>query len=247
MSSEDFELAPMTFTGHQGYEEKVAEKFNRLYTLNANDKAQSKNGLRYLSWSSAWAEFKKVYPLATFSIVKNPATNLPYFADPIMGIFVSASVTADGLTYEMTLPVLDSANRSLKTEPYTIQVWDKTKKAYTERIVEACTSFDINRSILRCLTKCIALHGLGLYIYQGEDMPEEAETTDEAPIQQQQTKAKRRNKSNDPYAGIRAAINSTNTTQELTELYRQHENEVKGNPQILALFTTRKQQLLNAA
>ena len=103
--------------------------------------------------------------------------------------------------------------------------------------------FDINKAIMRCLTKCLAMHGLGIYLYNGEDFPETVESSTEAPQQNATPVKTRKRKSNDPYAGIKAAINATNSTQELTDLYRQHENEVKGNPQILALFTERKLQL----
>ena len=97
---------------------------------------------------------------------------------------------------------------------------------------------------MRCLVKNLSMFGLALYIYAGEDMPEEVEAMDDALDQQPRT---RKRKASDPYAGIKAAINATQSPQELTDLYRQHENEVKGNPQILALFKTRKEQLINAA
>lgn len=250
MSSEDFEMAPMTFPGHQSYDEKIAEKFNQLSSLNLNDKVEQKNNLSYVSWANAWKAFKEVYPTATYKVINNPQTNLPYFIDPALGIMVFTEVSADGLTYSMWLPVMDGANKAMKTEAYTYQVWDKVKKAYVERKVEGATMFDINKTLMRCLVKNLAMFGLALYIYAGEDMPEDAETIESSPEEPQQnaTPVKtRKRKSNDPYAGIKAAINATNSTQELTDLYRQHENEVKGNPQILALFTTRKQQLLNAA
>ena len=246
MSSEDFDLAPMNID-FKSHEEKAAEKFNQLASLNVNDKTESKNGLTYLSWSNAWLEFKKIYPTATYNVIKNPQTGLPYFVDPAVGIMVFTEVEADGLKYSMWLPVMDGANKAMKTESYTYAVWNKTTKQYENRKVEAATMCDINRSIMRCLTINIAAYGLGIYIYAGLDLPEQIDTpiNDNLP---QQPKAKKQRKANsDPYAGIKAAINSTNTTQELTDLYRQHENQVKGNPQILALFTTRKEQLLNAA
>lgn len=247
MSSEDFEMAPMAFTGHQDYEKKVAEKFNQLSSLNVNDKTEKKNGLTYLSWSNAWLEFKKVYPTATYNVVKNPQTGLPYFVDPAVGIMVFTEVEADGLKYSMWLPVMDGANKAMKIQPYTYQVWNKTTKQYENRKVEAATMFDINKAIMRCLTKCLAMHGLGIYLYNGEDMPEPVESNNEENQQNATPVKTRKRKSNDHYDGIRQAINAANSTQELTELYRQHENEVKGNPQILALFTERKEQLLNAA
>lgn len=246
MSSEDFELAPMAFTGHQGYEEKVAEKFNQLSSLNVNEKTEQKNGLTYLSWSNAWLEFKKVYPTATYNVVKNPQTGLPYFVDPAVGIMVFTEVEADGLKYSMWLPVMDGANKAMKIQPYTYQVWNKTTKQYENRKVEAATMFDINKAIMRCLTKTLAMFGLGIYLYNGEDMPEPVESNNEE-TQQNATPVKaRKRKSNDRYDGIRQAINATNTTQELMLLYQQHP-EVASNPQILALFTARKEQLLNAA
>ncbi|MDE6335230.1 MAG: DUF1071 domain-containing protein [Muribaculaceae bacterium] len=242
MSTEDFNPeAPM-----MSYEEKVAEKFNQLVSLNVNEKTESKNGLTYLSWSNAWLEFKKVYPTATYRIIKDPQTNMPYFVDPLMGIMIFTEVEAEGLSYSMWLPVMDGANRTLKLEPYTYSVFNKTTRQYENRKVDAATMFDINKTIMRCLVKNLAMFGLGLYIYAGEDLPEDMipETSMPTP---EPAKPKRRGKINDRYEDIRQMINSARTTQELTNLYRQHENEVKNNPQILALFTARKEQLLNVA
>lgn len=72
MSSEDFEMTPMTFTGHQDYEKKVAEKFNQLSSLNVNDKTEQKNGLTYLSWSNAWLEFRKSIPPQRIMLSRTP-------------------------------------------------------------------------------------------------------------------------------------------------------------------------------
>lgn len=128
MSSEDFEMAPMV-TDFKSFEEKAAEKFNQLASLNVNDKTESKNGLTYLSWSNAWMEFKKVYPTATYNIVKNPQTGLPYFVDPAVGIMVFTEVEAGGMKYSMWMPIMDSSNRAMKTEPYTYQVWKKPQSS----------------------------------------------------------------------------------------------------------------------
>ena len=249
MSSEDFYIAPMALTGHKSYEDQVAERFNQLTSLNLNDKVESKNGLSYVSWANAWKAFKEVYPTATYRIIKDPQTNMPYFVDPLMGIMVFTEVSANGLTYEMWLPVMDSANKAMKLEAYQYQVWNKTTRQYENRKVEAATMFDINKTLMRCLVKCLSMFGLAIYIYAGEDMPEVVEPISE--VQQAsipQPKVRKQRKQNaDRYDGIRQAINSTNSTQELNALYRQHENEVKNNPQILALFTARKEQLLNAA
>ena len=249
MSSEDFDFAPVVFdeSVSKTYDEQVAEKFNQLASLNLNEKTESKNGLTYVSWANAWKAFKEVYPTATYRIIKDPKTNMPYFVDPLMGIMVFTEVSANGLTYEMWLPVMDSANKAMKTEAYTYQVWDKVNRQYVEKKVESATMFDINKTLMRCLVKCLAMFGLALYIYQGEDIPESIESPVEAQAQPQQQTRTRKPKNADRYDGIRRAINAANTTQELTALYHQHENEVKNNPQVLALFTARKEELLNAA
>lgn len=243
MSSEDFEMAPMV-TDFKSYEEKAAEKFNKLASLNVNDKTESKNGLTYLSWSNAWLEFKKVYPTATYNVIKNPQTGMPYFVDPAVGIMVFTEVEAGGLKYSMFLPVMDSSNRAMKTEAYTYQVMNKQTKQYDNRKVEAATTFDINKSIMRCLCKNLAMFGLGLYLYAGEDMPAD-QTTSEATDPQPKPTRKRK-AAGDRYDGIRDAINAAQSTNDLMLLYQQHP-EVANNPQILALFTARKEELLNAA
>lgn len=245
MSSEDF--APIDFTEIESTQEKEQQdKFQQLYQLNLNDKVENKNGLTYLSWANAWAAFKMVYPNATYRIIKNPQTNLPYFADET-GIMVYTEITADHQTYEMWLPVMDASNKAMKLKAYTYQVWDKTNRKYVERKVEAASMFDINKTVMRSLVKNLAMFGLGLYIFAGEDMPETV--SDDATQTPVQDVAKPRSRTRKPqqqvdrYAGIRTAINAAHDTTALLNLYHQHENEVNGNPEILALFTERKLQL----
>ena len=141
------------------------EHFDKLYGINVNEHTEKKNDLTYLSWAWAWAEVKRVYPNATYSI-KKFENSLPYVYDENSGYMVFTEVTIEGLTYEMWLPVMDGANKAMKSAPYTY----KTK--YGEKTVEAATMFDINKTIMRCLVKNLAMFGLGLYIYAGEDLPE---------------------------------------------------------------------------
>lgn len=148
-------------------------KFEELYNLNVNGKTEQKNGLTYLSWAWAWAEFKKVYPEATYEVVK--FDGLPYAYDTNTGYMVYTKVTADGITHEMWLPVMDGANHAMKSERYEIQ----TK--YKKIPVEPATMFDVNKTIMRCLTKNLAMFGLGLYIYAGEDLPETETPETKAP------------------------------------------------------------------
>lgn len=227
--------------------EKQSTLFNTLYSLNVNEKVEKKNGLTYLSWAYAWAEFKKICPNASYQIIKNPETHLPYNNDPKMGIIVETEVTVDGLTLPMWLPVLDSSNRAMKEESYTYQVWDKNKNSYIEKRVEAATSFDINKALLRCLVKNLSMFGLGLYIYAGEDIPEDIFT--EKPSEPEPTPAPKattrrtRTTTPDKYAGIKIALASVMTTDELVNLYQQHKNQVDNDPQIKELFSQRKNEL----
>lgn len=143
----------------------MSNKFVELNSINVNEYVEKKNGLSYLTWSYAWAEFKKRCPDATYE-VKKDENGKPYFGDEYIGYMVYTSVTADGITYEMWLPVMDANNKSMKAEAYTY----RTRQG--ERTVEAMTMFDVNKTIMRCLVKNLAMFGLGLYIYAGEDLPE---------------------------------------------------------------------------
>lgn len=145
----------------------MSEVFKILNSINVNDNTEKKNGLTYLSWAWAWTELKKVYPDATYQI--RQFDGKPYLYDENLGYLVMTEMTVDGITHEMWLPVMDGANKAMKDKPYTV----KTK--YKEMEVQPATMFDINTAIMRCLTKNISMFGLGLYIYAGEDLPEESE------------------------------------------------------------------------
>ena len=155
--------------------------FKNLLSLNVNDKTEQKgqgrNALTYLSWSFAWSEFVKVYPNATYEIVKNE-NGLPYFVDE-SGAMCYTKVTANGLTHEMWLPVMNGANKAMKLTPYTYKVKDYKSGAFVDKTVDSLTMFDVNKTVMRCLVKNLAMFGLGLYIYAGEDLPEERELTEE--------------------------------------------------------------------
>ena len=159
---------------------KKMNDFEKLFSLNVNEHTEVKDTgsakLTYLSWAWAWSEFKKVYPDAAYTIGKNEQ-GLPYFNDDAVGAMVYTTVTAGGITYEMWLPVMDGNNRAMKTTPYQV----KTK--YKTIDVNAFTMFDVNKAVMRCLVKNLAMFGLGLYIYAGEDLPEaeQADVIEEKP------------------------------------------------------------------
>ena len=134
--------------------------FVTLNNINVNDHAEKKNGLTYLSWAWAWAEVKKLFPTATYTIYE--AANGCFYHTDGKTCWVKTGVTIDGLEHIEYLPVMDYRNASIQ--------------------LEKVTSFDVNKAIQRSLTKAVARHGLGLYIYAGEDLPE-AEQQQPAPQQ----------------------------------------------------------------
>ena len=128
--------------------------FQTLNEINVNDKVEKKNNLSYLSWAWAWGEVKKKYPNAQYKIYERESEYGPinYFTDGRTA-WVKTSVIINELEHIEELPVMDYKNKSIT--------------------LDKLTSFDVNKSIQRSLTKAIARHGLGLYIYAGEDLPEE--------------------------------------------------------------------------
>ena len=125
--------------------------FNDLYAVNVNGHTEKKNNLTYLSWAWAWGEIKKKHPDATYTVYEN-ADGWNYHTDG-RTCWVKTGVTVNGIEHIEYLPVMDYKNKSIP--------------------VENVTSFDVNKAIQRSLTKACARHGLGLYIYAGEDLPEE--------------------------------------------------------------------------
>ena len=150
--------------------------FEKLSAINVNDKVEKKSGLTYLSWAWAWSETKKAYPDASYQIKGDPLTQKPYFYDEILGYMVMTEVTIEGKTLEMWLPVMDGANKAMKALPYSYTT------RYGEKSVEAASMFDINKTLMRCLVKNLAMFGMGIYIYAGEDLPETQVET--APVAQ---------------------------------------------------------------
>lgn len=131
--------------------------FTTLNAIDCSDKTEKKNGLTYLSWAWAWGELKKIHPDATYTIYETPEGCF-YFTDG-RTCWVKTGVTVNGIEHIEYLPVMDYRNKSIPKD----QV----------------TSFDVNKTIQRSLTKAVARHGLGLYIYAGEDLPGTKEEEEE--------------------------------------------------------------------
>lgn len=166
--------------------------FEELNKINVNEHTEKRKGsgskeLTYLSWCWAYAEMIKRYPDMQYEIVlfkDKDGVEKPYIYDENTGYMVETRVTIGETTRCMWLPVMDSANKSMKKEKYTYQVKDYYNKGQTiEKEVEAATMFDINKTIMRCLTKNFAMFGLGLYIFAGEDIPEDEKTPEPTPAE----------------------------------------------------------------
>lgn len=124
--------------------------FEELAAVNVNGKTEEKNGLKYLSWAFAWGELKKRHPTAFYTIYEN-AQGWNYHTDGRTA-WVKTGVTVDGIEHIEYLPVMDYKNQSIP--------------------LDKVTSIAVNKTIQRSLTKAVARHGLGLYVYAGEDLPE---------------------------------------------------------------------------
>jgi hypothetical protein len=127
--------------------------FNKLNSVNVNDHVRKKNNLSYLPWAWAWGEVKKACSDAYYTIYENEA-GLNYHHDGKTA-WVKTGVTIDGIELIEYLPVMDFKNKSIA--------------------LNNVTSFEVNKTIQRSLTKACARHGLGLYIYAGEDLPEDSD------------------------------------------------------------------------
>lgn len=123
-----------------------------LLKINVNDHTEKKNGLTYLSWAWAWAEVLKIDPQATWyaSEYGPQGSEVPYMQLPDGSCMVRVHVTIKGHIKSCLLPVMDHRNKAIK----------------------APDAFAVNTAVMRCLAKAISMHGLGLYIYAGEDLPE---------------------------------------------------------------------------
>lgn len=137
-------------------EQQEKSAFAVLSAIDCNGHTEKKNGLTYLSWAWAWTMVKENFPTAFYTIYENK-DGLLYHTDG-RTCWVKTGVTIDGIEHIEYLPVMDYKNSSIP--------------------VDKVTSFDVNKAVQRSLTKACARHGLGLYIYAGEDLPADAKKSD---------------------------------------------------------------------
>lgn len=181
--------------------------FSTLFSVDCSNHTEKKNGLTYLSWAWAWAEVKKLFPDASYTIYEN-ADGWNYHTDG-RTCWVKTGVTIKGLEHIEYLPVMDYRNASIPAEKV--------------------TSFDVNKAIQRSLTKAAARHGLGLYIYAGEDLPESASAETQS-------------------VDIQAAldlIESCETIDALNQAWYDYAQWFSEDKTFRSAFVTRKKELMN--
>lgn len=192
--------------------EKKKSVFEVLNAINVNEHTEKKNGLTYLAWAWAWQEVKKNFPSAFYTIYEN-RDGLNYHTDG-RTCWVKTGVTIDGLEHIEYLPVMDYRNASIP--------------------VDKVTSFDVNKAIQRSLTKAVARHGLGLYIYAGEDLPEEERKAGGM-------------SADDKFGAVILEVAAAKDEEELKETYFKYEKEYKNDKRFIAAVNQRKAELAKAA
>lgn len=142
--------------------EKVKSIFETLYAIDATDKVKKKQGLSYISWASALAEVKKVYPEMTFRVIPqimDDFGNERFWHEDGKTGWVEVEVTIQDFPVRMTLPIMNLRNQSIPAGEI--------------------TSFDANKAMMRCLVKALAAHGFSMHIFEGEDLPEDVSKANE--------------------------------------------------------------------
>ena len=199
--------------------------FQTLSTIDVSGKTEKKSNLTYLSWAWAWGELKSRYPDASYKVYENEIDdllihgeqafpikrNVNYFTDGRTA-WTKVGVTVDGQEHIEMLPVLDHRNKSIA--------------------LNALDSFAVNKTIQRALTKAIARHGLGLYIYAGEDLPEI--------VQSEQVLAALQNALN-----VYQKANGVNLTQTFEDLSKLTKGAVKDVQTFQAVNDNQKAYIIN--
>lgn len=193
--------------------------FEVLNAINVNEHTEKKNNLTYLSWAWAWAEVKKHYPDAYYTIYEN-RDGLNYHTDG-RTCWVKTGVTINGLEHIEYLPVMDFRNASIS--------YDKV------------TSFDVNKAIQRSLTKAVARHGLGLYIYAGEDLPEDERTA--TPKTSNKVKNNANLSKEDRLGAAVLDVEACNSEDELKAIWHAYKADFGTNNRFLDALKQRKAEI----
>ena len=187
--------------------------FEKLNSINVNDHTEKKNGLTYLSWAWAWGQLLKAYPDSTYKVYENQ-DGWNYFTDGRTA-WVKTGVTVDGKECIEMLPVMNYKNNSIP--------------------LEQITSFDVNKAIQRSLTKAVARHGLGLYIYAGEDLPE-----DEAEAKKREEEERKTQRKHAKPGNVTVTVSKQVEPKMLTEAQKYVMNEITVMKEMFGVSDTKE-------
>ena len=192
---------------YQGQSLMANTLWERLSQIDCSAHVEKKNGMTYLSWAWAWGKLKENCPDATFHKHLNQ-NGYPAFKDEHGFAFVIVTVTAEGQSQTEVFPVLNHANKP----------------------IENPNSFQINTAMQRCLTKAISYHGLGHYIYAGEDLPETVKSEQPSPSDAQTAPAADSSLSEAAGASpltLAQKIANATSLQELNDLYSEYKDKIE--------------------
>lgn len=195
-------------------EKEKKSSWQILSAVDCGDKIEVRkhDGFKYLSWAWAWSFVRDKYPDASYHV--REWDGKPWLYDENLGYMVETCVTIDGETIDMWLPVMDKANYAMRHIPYEVKTKNGPKR------VEAATMTDINTATMRCLTKNIAMFGLGLYIYSGEEIPDAVKELAETEVL--------------------AIVKTIDSIDKLNEFYRSLTSYLKANKKVIEAFTAQK-------
>lgn len=176
------------------------EVFKRLAEVDIKSKIEKKGTQDYLSWATAWGLVKQLYPSATRTVYEDSLNGLNYFNDGKTG-YVKVGVTIEGLEHIDYLPIMDYKNRSIP--------------------IESITSMDVNKTIQRSTAKAIAMHGLGLQLWSGEEMIEAVKAPEQKPKEKVDLKV-----GDDNWVKVKAYVEA-NKTSDLATIVKNLEVKYK--------------------
>ena len=159
---------------------ETSDIFRNLNSIEYKNKVKGVQGKKYIPWNTLWAELCKNYPDAKYEFHCDN-NGIPYFNSDA-GIFVKVSVTINDICHTMIRPVYNNSMKSMRINPYSYFIKDRNSGAMVEKNVNGANADDVNDALMRCFAKAMAMHGNGLFVYEGKP------TADYEPIDSVQLK-----------------------------------------------------------
>lgn len=193
------------------------EIYKKLHKVDLTGYTKAKQKLTYLPWASAYNLVSNIYPDFDHEIINyvHDGFEMPYYHDMDLGYMVHTKVTIEGISRQERLPVIDHSNRPLRSKPFTYE----TRSG--KNTIQQCSMMDINKAHKRCLVKNLALFGLGIDLYIGEDVETDYIDND---------------------VSI-ATINLIDNIEDLTKYWTENSKIFSKNADVIGAFAKRKKEL----